>query len=132
MKRQIFEKWIHLDDYKWLTYLPWSDFDVKVVTFVRDFQYLWPSKAIDTQPVAIHKQSGGTHTQHDLYAFGVLRLMQVHTVHGQFLCIFQVMKLCFGWCLTSAMNISLSKTLNQLLIILITIMLQICKSVYFK
>lgn len=37
-------------------------FDVEIVALVADFQDFWPSKPVDTQPVAIDQQTGSTNS----------------------------------------------------------------------
>lgn len=48
-----------------------SYFDVEIVTFVADFQYLGPGKTVDAQPVPVDQQPGGAHPQHYVHSFGI-------------------------------------------------------------
>ena len=43
-----------------LSYLSWSDFDIKMVPLVGDLQYLWPRKSVDAESVSVDQKSTST------------------------------------------------------------------------
>lgn len=83
-------------------YLSRPQLDKEVVALVGNLEYLRPGKAVDAQTIAIDEQTTGAHTHHDIDVLRVLRLVQVHAVHGQLLGILQVMHLSLSWRLSPA------------------------------
>lgn len=55
-----------------MTYLPWPDLDVEVISLVGYLKNLRPSEAVDSEPVPVNKQTICTNTQHDVNTFRVL------------------------------------------------------------
>lgn len=47
--------------------------------------------------VTINEQTGRTNAEHDINTLGIFCWMQIHAIHRQFLSIFQIVKLGFGW-----------------------------------
>lgn len=50
------------------SHLSWSDFNVKVVPFVRNLDNLWPGESIDPQSVSVHQKAATAHAQHNGHA----------------------------------------------------------------
>ena len=55
-----------------VNYLSATNFDVEIVSFVRNFKNLWPRESVDSKFVAIDQQPSGTYSNHDFNAFLVL------------------------------------------------------------
>ena len=71
------------------------DFDVEPVASVGYLQNFRPGESVDAQAVLVDEQAGGAHAQENVDGFGVARLVQVHSVHGQLFGILQVVQ--FGF-----------------------------------
>lgn len=78
-------------------YLPGSYLDVEIASLVGDLEDLWPGKPIYPQPVAVYQEAVGADAQHDVNAFGILGVVEVDTIHREFLCILEEIHLRLCW-----------------------------------
>ena len=78
-----------------------TNLDVKVIPLVGNLEDLGPCEAVNTKAIPVDEKPRGTNTDHDVNILAVLGLMEVHSVHSQFLGILQVVELRFCWCLSS-------------------------------
>lgn len=109
----------------WKTDLPGSYLDVEVAPLIWDFEDLRPGKAVDPEPVPVNEKAIGTDTQHYFDPFWILQrdnlasivkehtwrpcsctlketqpdlsMMEVNSIHGQFLCILQKVNFSLCW-----------------------------------
>lgn len=55
------------------TNLSGSYLDVEVAPLIGDLEDLWPSKAVDPQPITVNQQAVSADTQHYFYPFRILQ-----------------------------------------------------------
>ena len=83
------------------SYLSRTNLNIKVIPLVGNLEDLGPCEAVNTKAIPVDEKPRGTNTDHDVNILAVLGLMEVHSVHSQFLGILQVVELRFCWCLSS-------------------------------
>lgn len=69
-----------------------TQLDEEAVSFVRNFDDLWPSEPVNPEPISVDENSWWADAQHDVDIFRVLGVVKAHAIHGQLLGVLKIVK----------------------------------------